>query len=102
MLSGGQKQRVAIARAILQNPPILLLDEVTSALDEHTAELVQDALNKLKCGRTTIFITHQLEILEDADKIVVLKRGKVVEEGSPAELSKKKGYYYKVVNMKYF
>ena len=100
-LSGGQKQRVAIARAIVQNPPILLLDEATSALDEHTAGLVQEALSRVQKGRTTILITHQLGALEGADKIVVIKRGKLVEEGSPEELLAKKGYYYNMIYNKY-
>lgn len=102
LLSGGQKQRVAIARAILRNPPILLLDEATSALDDHTAELVLEALSNLQKGRTTIFITHQQGALKGADKIAVIKRGRLVEEGSPNELLKKQGYYYKMVHMQYF
>ena len=101
-MSGGQKQRIAIARAIIQNPAILLLDEATSALDEHTAELVEEALEKVKRGRTTILITHQLGTLQRADKIVVIKRGKLVEEGNPKELLEKRGYYYKMIHMQFF
>jgi len=97
----GDLLRVAIARAIVQNPPILLLDEATSALDEHTAGLVQEALTRVQQGRTTLLITHQLGALEGADKIAVIKRGKLVEEGSPEELLAKKGYYYNMTHNKY-
>jgi ABC-type multidrug transport system fused ATPase/permease subunit len=103
-LSGGQKQRVAIARAVLQNPQILLLDEATSALDTKSESLVQDALNKLMHGRTSIVIAHRLSTIQDCDQIVVFKEGKVVEMGKHDELILKEGgVYYKLAQkqMKY-
>ncbi|KAL0483802.1 ATP-binding cassette, subfamily B [Acrasis kona] len=93
-MSGGQKQRVAIARAVLQDPKILLLDEATSALDTKSESLVQDALNKLMVGRTSIVIAHRLTTVQDCDNIVVMKEGKVVEMGKHDELLEKKSAYY--------
>jgi len=95
-LSGGQKQRIAIARAMLKDAPILVLDEATSALDSESETLIQDALWKLMEGRTTLVIAHRLSTIQKMDKIIVLDKGKIIEEGSHKELLAKNGVYTKL------
>ncbi len=98
-LSGGQKQRLSIARAVLKNPPIMILDEATSALDTESERLVQDALENMMKNRTSIVIAHRLSTIQNADNIVVLSKGKIVEQGKHQELLQLKGTYYNLVAM---
>ena len=95
--SGGEKQRIAIARTILRNPPVLVLDEATSALDVQTERAVEEALERLAEGRTTIVIAHRLSTVRGADQIVVLDRGEIVERGTHAELLALGGRYAAMV-----
>jgi len=101
-LSGGQKQRLSIARAVLKNPPIMILDEATSALDTESERLVQDALEKMMKNRTSIVIAHRLSTIQNADSIVVLNKGEIVEQGTHEELMKSKKGYKKLVEMQSF
>ena len=98
-LSGGQKQRLSIARAVLKNPPIMILDEATSALDTESEQLVQIALEQMMQNRTSLVIAHRLSTIQKADTIVVLKKGKIVEQGKHDELLSLKGEYFKLVTM---
>lgn len=101
-LSGGQKQRLSIARAVLKNPPIMILDEATSALDTESERLVQNALENMMRNRTSIVIAHRLSTIQNADKIVVMQKGEIVEQGKHQELLEKKGVYNKLVAMQSF
>ena len=98
-LSGGQKQRLSIARAVLKNPPIMILDEATSALDTESERLVQDALENMMRNRTSIVIAHRLSTIQNADTIVVLNKGEIVEQGNHEQLLSKNGTYKKLVDM---
>lgn len=98
-LSGGQKQRLSIARAVLKNPPIMILDEATSALDTESERLVQDALERMMQNRTSLVIAHRLSTIQNANHIVVLSKGTIVEQGKHEELLAKKGTYYSLVEM---
>ncbi|SDG67939.1 ABC transporter ATP-binding protein [Mucilaginibacter sp. P25] len=101
-LSGGQRQRICIARAVLNNPPIMLLDEATSALDTESEKLVQEALNNLMQNRTSLIIAHRLSTIQNADIILVLENGCIVERGSHLELLQNNGLYRKLIDMQAF
>ena len=100
-LSGGQRQRVTIARALLRDAPILLLDEATSALDAESEQLVQQALERLMANRTTLVIAHRLATVRAAERIVVMNEGRIVEEGSHAQLMARPGLYARLANLQF-
>ncbi|HCX75592.1 MAG TPA: multidrug ABC transporter ATP-binding protein, partial [Algoriphagus sp.] len=101
-LSGGQRQRVAIARAILKDPSILILDEATSSLDAESEHLVQEALDELMKGRTTIIIAHRLATIRKVDRIYVLSEGKIVEQGNHLQLLEQEdGFYANLVRLQF-
>ena len=101
-LSGGQRQRLSIARAVLKNPDILILDDATSALDTESEKLVQEALNKLLVGRTSVVIAHRLSTIHNADRIIVIDHGRIAEEGTHNELMERGGIYAKLIEMQSF
>jgi subfamily B ATP-binding cassette protein MsbA len=100
-LSGGQRQRLAIARAIAKDSPILILDEATSSLDSDTEKQVQKALDNMQKDRTTIVIAHRLSTVQNADRIIVLESGKIVEQGKHLELIELKGVYANLYNQQF-
>ena len=98
-LSGGQRQRLSIARALFKDPPVLLMDEATSSLDTESEHKVQQAIDRLMEGRTTLVIAHRLSTVRHADQIIVLDAGRVAETGTHDELMQNKGLYRKLVDM---
>jgi subfamily B ATP-binding cassette protein MsbA len=101
LLSGGQRQRLAIARALLKDAPILILDEATSALDSESERAIQDALKEVMKGRTTLVIAHRLSTIENADQVIVLGSGKVLEQGTHAQLLAKGGAYARLYHTQF-
>ena len=100
-ISGGQKQLLTIARAILANPKILILDEATSNVDTRTEELIQESMDKIMEGRTSFIIAHRLSTIKNADLILVMNEGDIVEVGKHEELLDKKGFYAKIYNSQF-
>jgi ATP-binding cassette subfamily B protein len=97
-LSGGQRQRIAIARAFLKNAPLLILDEATSSLDGESEETIREALEDLMRGRTVIAIAHRLSTLRNFDRILLLQKGRLIEDGAPEVLMRRRGAYYQLVD----
>ena len=98
-LSGGERQRISIARAVLSDPKILILDEATAAVDTETEKNIQSSLEKLIKGRTTLSIAHRISTLRNADELIVIEDGKIVEQGTHSELIRQRGTYYKLVQI---
>ena len=98
-VSGGEKQRISLARAVLKDPSILIFDEATAAVDSETEHLIQEAIDRLIAGKTTLMIAHRLSTLRRANRIIVVDGGKIIENGSPEELMALKGKYYKLVQI---
>ena len=98
-LSGGERQRISIARAMLRNPKMLVFDEATASVDSETEHLIQEAIENMISGRTTLMIAHRLSTLAKANKIVVIDNGAVIECGTPQELMELKGKYYRLVQI---
>jgi ATP-binding cassette subfamily B protein len=98
-LSGGERQRLSIARAVLKNPSMLIFDEATAAVDSETENLIQEAIERLISGRTTLMIAHRLSTLRKANKIIVVDKGEIIEFGSHEELMALKGKYYKLIEI---
>ena len=95
-LSGGQKQRIAIARAIMKNPSLLILDEATSALDAQNEKIVQESLDRIMAGKTSVIVAHRISTIKDADNIIVFSDGEIVESGNYQQLTAMKGVFYKL------
>ena len=100
-LTGGQKQRLSIARAILKNPRLIILDEATAALDTESEHLIQQALSSLLTGRTSLVIAHRLSTIQQADQIVVMEKGRIIEAGTHAELLRAEGRYYQLYSLQF-
>lgn len=98
-VSGGEKQRISIARAVLKEPSVLIFDEATAAVDSETEHLIQEAIDRLIAGKTTIMIAHRLSTLKKANRIIVVDNGKIIENGTPEQLMAQKGKYYKLVQI---
>ena len=101
MLSGGQKQRISIARIFLKNPPVLILDEATSSIDTRTEIRVQKAFSRMMEGRTSFIVAHRLSTIREADVILVMRDGRIVEKGRHKELLRKNGFYAEIYNSQF-